>query len=156
MIQVSEIMSRNVLTIDLSEKVINAAKIMAEKKIGGLVVVDKYKPVGVITESDLVRKVLSKNLDSSQVKVSDLLDRELISIATNVTLYDAANLMVKNKIRRLPVIQDGKLIGVVTILDLAKHIANYPQKTNLQKANLTEIVNYWFKREETRRNLGLS
>lgn len=156
MIQVSEIMSRNVLTIDLSETVINAAKIMAEKKRGGLVVVDKHKPVGVITESDLVRKVISKNLDSNQMKVSDLLDRELISISPNVTLYDAANLMVKNKIRRLPVIQDGKLIGIVTILDLAKHIANYPRKTNQQKANLTEIVNYWFKREETRKNLGLS
>ncbi len=150
MIQVSDVMSRNVVTIGLSKVVLDAARIMTEKKIGGLIVVNKQKPMGVVTESDLVRNVLAKNLDPTKIKVSDLLDRELISIKPNATLQDAVNLMVKNSIRRLPVIQDGKLIGIVTILDLAKQMTDYPQK-----ANLADIVNYWFKREENRKNLDL-
>lgn len=144
--QVSEIMSRKVVTISLSDAVITAARIMSENKIGGLIVVNNQEAVGVITESDLVRKVLLKNLDPIRIKVSDLLDRRLISIGSNASFYDAANLMVKNRIRRLPVVENGKLVGIVTAVDLAKQIANYSENPNI-----TDIVNYWFEREEKRK-----
>ena len=143
--QISDIMTRDVVTISQSDKVIKAVKIMTKKRIGGLVVLNNRKPVGIVTESDLVRKVLSKNINPGKINVSDILTRRLISIKPNSTFYNATKLMVKNKIRRLPVIRDGELIGIVTAVDLVKQCANYTKE-----ANLKDIVNYWFKKEETR------
>ena len=145
MSQIANIMTKNVVTISQSDKVIKAVKIMTKKRIGGVVVLNNKKPVGMVTESDLVRKVLSKNINPGKINVSDILTRRLVFITPNSTFYNATKLMVKNKIKRLPVISNSKLIGIVTTVDLVKQCANYTKE-----ANLKAIVNYWFKKEEAR------
>jgi len=118
-ITVSEVMSTPVETIKLNATAYDAANILKNKKIGCLVVVnDGMEPVGLITEKDLVQKVVAKNLKSKEVLIKDIVSPKLISISPKATVIEAAKLMAKKNIKRLPVIENGKLLGIITVSDI--------------------------------------
>jgi CBS domain-containing protein len=117
---VVEIMSRDPITIDPHATVSAAAAVMRDRGVGSLVVVDAGKAVGIITERDLVTKVAAEDRKASAVKVKDIMTSPLISVHPHEEVEEAAKRMSKRRIRRLPVVQDGKLLGVITENDILR------------------------------------
>ncbi|MBW9222378.1 CBS domain-containing protein [Methanothermococcus sp. SCGC AD-155-C09] len=119
-IGVSEVMSTPVETVKLDATAYDAANILKTKKIGCVVVVadDSMKPVGLITEKDLVLKIVARNLKSKEVLIKDIVSPKLISISPKATIMDAAKLMAKKNIKRLPVIENDELLGIITVSDI--------------------------------------
>jgi CBS domain-containing protein len=118
---VKDFMTNNVITIEVNRNVLEAAKLMHQQDVGDLVVMDGVEAKGIVTERDLVRRVmaLKKPLD---IKVSEVMSKPLITIEENAQLRDAARLMAKYKIRRLPVTKDNVLVGIIATNDFARHI----------------------------------
>ena len=115
-------MTKNVITIDADKTVIEAADLMSQNNVGDLVVMDKDTPVGIVTERDLVRRVLAER-KSLNIKVSEVMTTPLRVIDPEAPLKEAARRMVNKGIRRLPVIKDNKLVGIITATDFARHLS---------------------------------
>ncbi len=118
---VKDIMTKNVITIDADKCVFDAAKLMAEKSLGCLPVVIKGYPVGIITERDIVRRIVAKGV-SSDMKLTEVMTKTLITVDPDTSLRDAARVMSKNKIRRLPVLKNNQLVGIVVASDFVRNI----------------------------------
>ena len=119
---VKDFMTKNVITIDAGKTVIEAADLMSQNNVGDLVVMDKNTPVGIVTERDLVRRVLAER-KSLNIKVSEVMTTPLRVIDPEAPLKEAARRMVNKGIRRLPVIKDNKLVGIITATDFARHLS---------------------------------
>jgi CBS domain-containing protein len=117
---VKELMSRKVNTIEENKSVYQAARIMAKERKGCVVVVKKGKPVGIITDSDILEKVISKGKDPKKIKVKDIMSSPIITISPNENVAEAARLMRKNLIKRIPVVEKGKLVGIISDSDIAR------------------------------------
>jgi len=118
-ISVSEVMSTPVETVKLEATAYDAANILKNKDIGCLVVIDDaMKPVGIITEKDLVHKVVARNLKSKDVLIKDIVSPKLITVSPKATIIEAAKLMARKNIKRLPVVENGKVIGIITVSDI--------------------------------------
>jgi len=114
---VSQIMSKNVITIDASEKVLKALQIMAEKGIGSIIIVEDGKPIGIITERDIAKKLVQDKTTLDK-KVKDVMSKPLITVSPDTGIFEALQIMRKNNIRRLPIVSKGKLEGIITEKDL--------------------------------------
>ncbi len=121
-ILLKDIMVRDVVTISPDKTAQEAARLMAEHGIGSVVVMDSDKVVGIVTERDLVRKVCAKDIPSSRVRIQDVMSTPIITGEPDLPIEAAVQRMFNNKIRRLPVVENGKLVGIVTISDIAKHM----------------------------------
>ncbi|MCS6768723.1 MAG: CBS domain-containing protein [Candidatus Nitrosocaldus sp.] len=121
-ILLKDIMIRDVVTIGPEETAQEAAKLMAEHGIGSVVVMDSTKVIGIVTERDLVRKVCAKDMPSSRVRIRDVMSTPIITAEPDLSIEAAVQRMFNNKIRRLPVVENGRLVGIVTISDIAKHM----------------------------------
>jgi CBS domain-containing protein len=119
---VKDLMTKDVVTIEADKTVVEAAALMSEKDIGDLVVMDGSTPVGIVTERDLVRRVLAERKPVS-TKVSKIMTTPLKVIDPDAPIKEAARRMVNKKIRRLPVIKNNKLVGILTAADFAKHLS---------------------------------
>jgi len=118
-IKVKDIMSTPVRTVKETEKVSEAAKKMDRHEIGGIIVVNrKGKPVGIITERDIVKRVVAKNILPSKVKAASIMSKPLATISPNKEISEAAKTMRRLKIRRLGVMEGTKLVGVITSKDI--------------------------------------
>jgi CBS domain-containing protein len=119
---VKDFMTMNVITIDVQGTVLEAAKLMHQQDVGDLVVMDGVVAKGIVTERDLVRRVMAqkKPLDT---KVSEVMSDPLITIDEEASLRDAARKMVKYQIRRLPVTKDNVLVGIIATSDFARHLS---------------------------------
>jgi len=116
---VRDIMSRPPIIAKESDTAMTAAKLMMKHDVGCIIVVDKVgKPFGIITERDIVERVASKNLVPSDVKVTDAMSKPIIGVLPSTRVNDAAKQMNQSKIRRLAVIDGGKLVGILTMKDI--------------------------------------
>jgi CBS domain-containing protein len=120
--QLRDIMIKKVITIADDKTAQDAAKLMAENSISSLVVVSNANPVGIVTERDLVRKVCAKDVASSMVPLRDVMSSPIIWAEPDVPIETAVQRMFNNKVRRLPILENGSLVGIVTVSDLAKHL----------------------------------
>jgi CBS domain-containing protein len=119
---VRDIMTKNVVTIEVNRTALEAAKIMAEKGISSLIVLKDQDPVGIITERDFVKKICIKELNVSRVKVNDVMSKIRTVADPEISIEVAVQRMVNHKIRRLPIMEDGKVVGIITVTDLAKYL----------------------------------
>jgi CBS domain-containing protein len=119
---VKDLMTKNVVTIDSDKTVVEASVLMSENDIGDLVVMENNIPVGIVTERDLVRRVLAERKPAG-TKVSEVMTSPLKVIDPEAPIKEAARRMVSRKIRRLPVIKNNKLVGIITAADFAKHLS---------------------------------
>jgi len=119
-VPVSEIMTSTPVTITAEATAAGAASLMREKNIGSLVVFEEGRPTGIVTERDLVTKVAASDLQPSRVRVRDIMTSPLVAVAPHAEVADAARLMSQRKIRRLPVIQEGRLVGMITENDIIR------------------------------------
>ena len=119
-IPVVEIMSANPVTITADASVAAAAALMREKGLGSLIVLEDGRPSGIVTERDVVTKVAASDAKPSTVTVKDVMTAPLIAVHPHQEVAEAAKIMAGRKIRRLPVIQDGNLIGMITENDIIR------------------------------------
>lgn len=117
-IPVKEIMTRDVASIDITSDVPALARKMLERDVGSIIITDKQRPVGIVTERDIVRKIISSNIKPTDITLKELMTTPLITIPANEDVTDAMQKMVKMQIRRLPVVERAKLVGIVTDIDL--------------------------------------
>lgn len=119
-LEVHDIMVDKIITIKIDATVKDAAKLMNKYEIGCLVVVKNGKPVGMITERDLLKRVLARSEKIKHKKVVEVMSKPLISAAPNMEIEEAAKLMFQKKIKKLPIVEKGKLIGLLTLTDILR------------------------------------
>ena len=120
---VSQIMTSQVVTINFTKSALDAALLMKEKRISSLIVQDNdEKSLGIITERDFVKRVCAEDKKSSDVKISELMSKIQTFAEPNTPVDVAVQRMINNRIRRLPVISGGKVVGIITVTDLAKEL----------------------------------
>lgn len=116
---VKEIMKSNVISIDSSMTVKDAAKMMNDAGVGCIIVMEKNSTVGILTERDFVRKIIAQE-KSLSTPVKDVMSSPLITINPDESVWELAQLMKVKSIHKVPVLDKGKLIGIVTSTDLTR------------------------------------
>jgi CBS domain-containing protein len=118
--KLKNIMVENVRTASLEDTVQDIASLMNKYQIGCVVIVDEEQPVGIVTERDIMKRVVSKGLVPKNLKVVDVMSEPLITASPSMAAGDAAKVMLKWNIKKLPVAEEGRLVGVVTLTDLLR------------------------------------
>ncbi len=119
---VRDIMTKEIVTIDGDSTALEAAKLMTEKGISSVFIVKDGNPIGIVTERDFIKKICAKELAVSQVKIGDIMSKILTTASPDTPIEVAVQRMVNHKIRRLPIMERGKVVGIITVTDLAKHL----------------------------------
>ncbi len=117
--RVADFMVRNVITISKDETLKEAALKMRKHRVGSLVVVEGEKPIGIVTERDIVYKLVAEGKPFN-TKVEEIMSKDLKTITKDKTLKEAAKIMAAHGIRRLPVVEGEKLIGIITMDDILR------------------------------------
>jgi len=139
-LKVGDIMSRKVITTSPETSMIQAAKMMGEKHIGSLIVMKYKTPVAIVTERDLLSRVLATGMDMKKTVVGDVMSYPLIRICTTFEIREAARTMI-NKKGRLVVYVCGKLAGIITASDLIRSLPEAPETSMVVDDFMTrEIV----------------
>ena len=120
MAQIRDIMTSSPTTVETSTTVAEAAKIMASEDIGPLPVVDGGRLVGIVTDRDLVVRVLAEDRDPKSTNVGDVASSELVTVAPDTVLDEALRKMASAQVRRLPVVEGDRIIGIVAQADVAR------------------------------------
>ena len=119
--RVSEIMTKSVVhTVDMNSSVQEAAATMKDVGTGCLVVIEKSRLTGIITERDIVQRVVAVKKLAREVRVSDVMSKPVLTVGPEALIADAAKIMMQNKIRRLVVAEGVRILGIVTVTDFAK------------------------------------
>ena len=117
--KVGGIMTKPVKTVGPGETIASAADMMKRNRIGSLVVIKKDEPVGIVTERDIAYKLVAEG-KGADTKVKEVMSTDLKTISEDKPLMDAAKLMAAHVIRRLPVVEKGKVVGIVAIEDIMR------------------------------------
>jgi CBS domain-containing protein len=125
-----------VWTISPDAKVISALKLMAEKSIGALVVMDGKKLRGILSERDYARKIMLQGKSSLDTLVKEIMTSQVLGVSLEATVEECMALMTKKRIRHLPVVEKGKLLGLVSIGDVVKSVISQ------QKIAIEHLQNY--------------
>ncbi|MHB8396691.1 MAG: CBS domain-containing protein [Thermoplasmataceae archaeon] len=128
-----DIMRKDFSFISSDLTVLDASKIMVAGNSGFLIISDSNEPKGILTEWDIVSKVTAKELDPTKVLAKDIMTTNFVSVPINTPTIDLVETMKKNKIRRLPVMDKGKMVGVITSRDILGIFSDYVD-------NVTEIA----------------
>ena len=113
-------MIQNVVTVEEAVSVKKAVEIMNKYEIGCLIVTKRGKPIGIVTERDMLTRVLAELRSPDKTKIAEIMSRPLIVADPQMDLEEAARLMFKMKVKKLPVVSNGKLVGLVTLTDIAR------------------------------------
>ena len=159
-------MTKEVVTIDPNKTVFEAAELMSSKGVGCVIVVIKAFPVGIITERDIVRRIVAKR-SSPDVKVTEVMTKTVITTEPDTSLKEAARLMSTNKIRRLPVLENSKLVGIVVASDFVRNagkkttteeildaLGRYPNRSDIKLDN--KIQRFLFLKDFSSKNFCIN
>lgn len=123
-------------TVNAGDTVYHALEVMAECNVGAVLVCDGERLVGIFTERDYARKVILKGRESKNTLVSELMTRELVTINLDTSVEQCAAIMTKYRVRHLPVVEDEKVIGIVSIRSIAL------QMIATRDSKIMELENY--------------
>jgi CBS domain-containing protein len=129
----SDIMRKEFRTISPNLTVLDAARIMTGDSSGFLIIEKDSKPVGIVTEWDIVSKVTAAQIEPKNIMVSDIMSTNFISVPKDTPTDKVVGIMQANKIRRLPVIDNNKIVGVITSRDIIRIFRDYME-------NIAEVV----------------
>jgi len=122
MAKVRDIMQKNVITIENVKKAHDAAIILKEKEISFLVVVKEGKPIGIVSERDIVRKIVADNKDAQTTQLETIMSKNFKWVEPDASIESAVQKMLNNNIRRLVVLENENLAGVITQTDLTEFL----------------------------------
>ena len=133
MIKTGSIMTKQVVTISTSSSIMEAAKLMTSKSVSSLVVVEKNTPIAIVSEKDIIKGIVSK-----KTKIKDVMDREFIVISPMTKFSDISKSLREKKIKRFPVVENEKLIGLITETDIVEATRDFTRFHQIvQEAILT-------------------
>ncbi len=115
-------MQKNVITIELEKTAQYASTILKDNDISFLVVVEDSKPVGIVSERDIVRKIVAENKEASKIQLESIMSKKFKWVEPNSSIESAVQKMLNNNIRRLVVLEDENLVGVITQTDLTEFL----------------------------------
>jgi CBS domain-containing protein len=118
MVQVRDIMQKNVITIEHNKTALEAAQLISKKGISFLVIVKDGKPIGVVTEKDFLLKITSEDKQASKIPLEEIMSYKFRWVEPSTDIEDAVQKMLNNNIRRLLVLENENLVGVITQTDL--------------------------------------
>ena len=124
MAQIRDIMQKNVITIEHNKTAHDAACLISEKDISFLVIMKDDVPIGVLTESDFVKRLSARDKKASEVIISEIMSNKFRWVNPETEIEDAIQKMLNNNIRRLLILDDNKLVGVLTQTDLTEFLRN--------------------------------
>jgi len=119
---VQSVMKKEVVTISPEATAAEAAALLEEKGLRSLVVTENREVKGIITDSDFIFRVVSKGRDPNQTKVKEIMTANPKTVSPDLDVFEAVKIMEDLKIRRLPVVKDNKLVGILSVGDLASHL----------------------------------
>jgi CBS domain-containing protein len=120
MAQIRDVMTSNPTTCERSTTVVEAAKVMASEDVGPVPVVEGGRLVGLVTDRDLVIRVIAEGRDPNSTTLGEIASSDLVTVQPDTDLDEATRLMSQHQVRRLPVVEDGRLIGIVAQADVAR------------------------------------
>lgn len=120
--QVLQEKGQNVWTTSPETPVFEALGIMAQRNVGALVVLDGQRLVGIFSERDYARKIILAGKSSKETPVAEIMTREVVSVARSATVRECLELMTEKRVRHLPVVEEGGLVGVISIGDAVKSV----------------------------------
>ncbi len=115
MIKASSIMTKEVVTISKNSNIIESAELMLEKSLSSLIVVDNDKPIATISENDIVKGIVNK-----KSKVNDIMSKDFMVIEPNTSFHKVTNYLRQDNIKRFPVVENDKLVGIITETDIVE------------------------------------
>ena len=124
-----------VLSVPPSATVLEAVTLMNDHHVGSVLVIDEGHPVGIFSERDVLTRVVAQELAPSQVRVSDVMTKRLITVDSNTNVLDAINIVTDRRCRHLPVVDNERVMGVVSIGDLTKVIQEHLREEVKQLSN---------------------
>ena len=148
-IKVDDVMVEDVVTVEAEASVKKAVEIMNKHEIGCLIVVKRGKAVGIVTERDMLRRVLVGARDPRKTKVREIMSAPLVVGNSQMEIEDAVKLMFEMKVKKLPIVDKGKLVGLVTLTDLARyqpHMIELLKKiiaNQLPPKRMKKVVDYY-------------
>ncbi|GBL38904.1 MAG: CBS domain-containing protein [Nitrospiraceae bacterium] len=116
------------ITVERDMDAQTAARIMRDRGIGSLFVTNGKEVIGILTDTDMVRRVVATGVDTHKTTVEQIMSAPILSIEENKTLLDANDLMAQTHLRHLGVTKDGKLVGMISVRDLVVFLTNLPRK----------------------------
>jgi len=119
-LKIRDVMVREVITVDENSSVKEAVDIMNEFQIGSLIVLEKGKAKGIVTERDFLRRLIAEAKDVMNTKVKEIMTTPLVVVEPGTDLEEAVKLMYENRIKKLAVVDANKLVGIVTLTDIAR------------------------------------
>jgi CBS domain-containing protein len=119
-LKVEDVMVENVISVTERATVKEAAELMDQHEIGCLIVVKNGKPVGIVTETDMVKRVILGPVDPENTMVRKIMSRPLVAVDTQISIEEASKIMRERKVRKLPVIEKGRLVGLLTTTDIVR------------------------------------
>jgi CBS domain-containing protein len=119
-ILVRDIMTRNVKTVRTDDTVLNAVQKMNKFNIGSVIVMNNMRPVGIITETNIMRRIVEPRMDPGTVWAKDIMSSPLTFIDPNATVEEAAKIMVEKNIKKVPVVDGERLLGILSSSDIVK------------------------------------
>ena len=124
---VQDVMSKNIVNIDCNKNILEACQVYSKNKVGSLVVMDKNIIVGIVTERDTIERVILKGLDPKTTMVREIMSPNIITVHALAPLERAAQIMRESHIKKLPVILNNEIVGIVTETDLSRTIDVYSE-----------------------------
>ena len=115
-----EVMVESVITVESNAKVRDAVKLMNDNEIGCLIVKTKEEPVGIITERDILKRIVHESNNAEQVRVSEIMTKPLVVGNIDMKLEEGVKLMLKQNLKKLPIVEDKRLVGLITLTDVVR------------------------------------
>ncbi|SFA51576.1 CBS domain-containing protein [Parageobacillus thermantarcticus] len=122
--KVQDIMTKNVATVSPNQTVQEAAQIMSQKNIGALPVVENGQVKGMITDRDITLRTSAQGKNPASTSVSEVMTNRVVTGTPNMSVQEAANVMAQNQVRRLPIVENNQLQGIVALGDIATNSAS--------------------------------
>lgn len=120
---------KEISSVSPDAMVIEALRLMAEKNIGAIVVIENQKVAGIFSERDYARKIVLKNKESHNTPIREIMTGKVFSVTPNTSVDECMKLMTEKQIRHLPVVEDEKLIGIISISDVVEFIIEEQKDT---------------------------
>jgi CBS domain-containing protein len=117
---IRDVMTSNPTSCERSTTVVEAARVMAQEDVGPVPVVEGGRVVGLVTDRDIVLRVVAEGRDPNSTTIGEIASTDLVTVEPDTNLDEALNLMAQNQVRRLPVVEGGELVGIVAQADVAR------------------------------------
>jgi CBS domain-containing protein len=148
-LKVEDVMVKEVITIDDESTVKDAADIMNKFEIGCLIAIRKGKAVGIVTERDILKRVVAEGKETDRTKIKEVMTSPLVVVEPKMELEEAVKMMFQMKIKKLPVVEGKRLVGLVTLTDIARFqpqmMKILKQLANMQAApkSMKKVIDYY-------------